>query len=72
MSSGFWFNGDMDRTAPSLHLRLRMPCEMHFGAFREEPFAPALTPAREGGAAAFGAHAGAETVLLFPRPFRSL
>jgi hypothetical protein len=45
---------------------------MHFGAFREEPFAPALTPAREGGAAAFGAHAGAETVLLFPRPFRSL
>ena len=49
-----------------------MAGELHFHAFGQEPFASALTAPSEDGAAAFGAHPGAETVLLFPGPFRSL
>jgi hypothetical protein len=39
---------------------------MHFHAFGQETFATTLTASREGGASTFGAHARAETVLLFP------
>jgi hypothetical protein len=45
---------------------------MDLDAFREQAFAAALAAPREGGAPAFRAHARAKTVLLFPRPFRSL
>jgi hypothetical protein len=45
---------------------------LHFRAFRQETFAPALTPAREGGAPAFGAHTRAKTVLAFACPLRGL
>ena len=43
-----------------------MPGEMHFRTLGQEAFAAALTAAGERGAAPFGAHAGTETVLLFP------
>jgi len=49
-----------------------VPREVHFGALREEALATALTAASEAGATGFGAHAGAETVLLFPGSLRSL
>jgi hypothetical protein len=49
-----------------------MAREMHFRALGQETFTSALTAASEGGAAALGAHAGAETVLLFPGSLRSL
>src|SRR5205085_4082483 len=45
---------------------------MNFRAFRQQPFASTLTPPREGGASAFGAHARAKSVLVFPGPFRAL
>jgi hypothetical protein len=45
---------------------------MNLRALREETFAATLTTARESGPAALGAHARAETVLLFPGPLRSL
>jgi len=49
-----------------------MTREMHLDTFWQETFATALATPGESGAAPFGAHARAETVLLFPRPFRSL
>jgi hypothetical protein len=45
---------------------------MHFRALRQETFTTALTAAGEGSATALGAHASAETVLLFPGSLRSL
>jgi Na+/serine symporter len=45
---------------------------MNFHTLRQQPFPATLAPARESGAAAFRAHAGAETVLVFPGPFRAL
>jgi hypothetical protein len=39
---------------------------MDFRTFWEQPFSPALTPASEGGPAAFGFHPRAKTVLTFP------
>jgi hypothetical protein len=39
---------------------------MNFRTFREQPFAPTLTPASEGGPAALGLHPRAKTVLPFP------
>src|SRR5437868_9849111 len=45
---------------------------MNFRAFRQQPFPSTLTPPREGGASAFGAHAGAKTVLVFPGALRAL
>jgi hypothetical protein len=45
---------------------------MNFHAFRQQSLPAALAPARESGAAAFRAHAGAKTVLVFPGPFRAL
>ena len=53
-------------------LRLGVTREMHLDTFGQKTFATALTTPGESGAATFGAHARAETVLLFPRPFRSL
>ena len=41
-------------------------------ALWQKTFTPTLTPARKGGAAAFGLHPGAKTVLTFPRAFGSL
>jgi len=49
-----------------------MPGVMNFDAFRQEPLPTPLAPTRESGAAAFRAHPGAETVLVFPGPFRAL
>jgi hypothetical protein len=45
---------------------------MNFHALGQETFAATLTTTGEGGAAAFGAHARAETVLLFPGSLRPL
>jgi hypothetical protein len=36
---------------------------MNLNAFREQPFAAALAPARQDRATAFGTHPGTETVL---------
>jgi hypothetical protein len=49
-----------------------MPGVMNFHAFRQEPLPTTLAPARESGAAAFCAHPGAKTVLVFSGPFRAL
>jgi hypothetical protein len=49
-----------------------MPGEMHFHALGQKAFAASLTTAGKGGAASFGAHAGAETMLLFPGSLGSL
>ncbi len=49
-----------------------MAREMNLRTLGQEAFASALTTASEGGAAGLGAHAGAETVLLFPGSLRSL
>jgi hypothetical protein len=38
---------------------------MDFRALRQQTFATALTPPRESGASAFGAHPRAKTMLLF-------
>jgi hypothetical protein len=46
---------------------LRVAEVMSFDAFRQQPFAAALSPARECRATAFGPHAGAKTVLTFAR-----
>jgi hypothetical protein len=53
-------------------LGLGMALEMNFHAFRQKSFAAALTAPGERGAPAFGAHASAETVLLFAGPLRWL
>jgi hypothetical protein len=53
-------------------LRLGVARVMNFHAFRQQPLAATLAPARESGAAAFRAHTGAKTVLVFPRPLRAL
>lgn len=45
---------------------------MNFHALGQKTLATALTPARESGAAALGAHARAKTVLLFPSSLGSL
>jgi hypothetical protein len=45
---------------------------MHFRALGQETFAATLTTPGEGGAASFGAHAGTETMLLFPGSLGSL
>jgi hypothetical protein len=45
---------------------------MNFHAFRQEPLAATLAPARESGASALCAHAGAKTVLVFAGPLRAL
>jgi len=55
-----------------LHLQkssLGVTREMALNAFRQQPFPPALTPARERGPAAFRLHARAKTVLLFSGAF---
>jgi hypothetical protein len=49
-----------------------MAREMDFHAFREQTLATALAATGEGGAPAFGAHAGTKTVLLFPSALRAL
>ena len=49
-----------------------MAREMALDTFGQETFATALTPAREGGAAAFGPHPRPKTVLLLARSFRWL
>ena len=49
-----------------------MPREMDFHALGEEALTAPLTTPREGGAAAFGAHARAKAVLLFPGALRAL
>ncbi len=41
---------------------------MPLDAFREQPFAAALTPARKSRPTAFGAHPRTKAVLSFPRP----
>ena len=45
---------------------------MYLDAFREQAFAPALPPARQGGAARFRFHARTKTVLAFACPLRWL
>jgi len=45
---------------------------MDFRAFWQEPFPSTLTPPRESGASAFGAHARAKTVLVFSGALRAL
>jgi hypothetical protein len=45
---------------------------MHFHAFGQEAFAAALATTGESGAASLGAHAGTETMLLFPGSLGSL
>jgi hypothetical protein len=42
---------------------------MDFRALRQEAFTSALTAPREGGSAAFGAHARAKTVLILSGAF---
>ena len=49
-----------------------MPSVLHFRTFRQQTLAATLTTAGESGAAALGAHAGAETMLAFPCAFRRL
>ena len=49
-----------------------VPREMHFDSLGQETLTAALTASGECGAAAFGAHARAETVLLFPGSLGSL
>jgi hypothetical protein len=44
-----------------------MPRVLNFRAFRQQPFAPALTTPGERGASAFRLHARAKTVLAFAR-----
>jgi hypothetical protein len=45
---------------------------MHVRAFGQEALAAALTTPGKSGAASFGAHAGTETMLLFPGSLGSL
>jgi len=44
---------------------LGVPGEVALNAFWQKPLAAALASTREGGPTAFGAHAGAKTVLAF-------
>ena len=53
-------------------LRLRVACEVHFGALRQQPLPTALTTASKTRATGFRAHPRAEPVLLFPCAFGSL
>jgi hypothetical protein len=53
-------------------LRLRMSRVMPLDPFWEQAFAPAAPPARKDRASTFAFHAGAETVLAFPRAFGRL
>jgi hypothetical protein len=53
-------------------LRLSVACEMTLDTFRQQAFAPALTPTRQGSPSALGPHARPKTVLLFAGPFRWL
>ncbi len=61
-----------DSSVASSDSSLGMAREMTIDAFWQQTFASALTTAREGGASAFGPHAGAKTVLLLARSFRWL
>jgi len=45
---------------------------MNFHALRQQPFPTALAPPRERCPAAFRAHPGAKTMLVFAGPFRAL
>jgi hypothetical protein len=45
---------------------------MHFHTLGQETLTTTLTTTGKGGTATFGAHARAETVLLFPGSFRPL
>jgi hypothetical protein len=45
---------------------------VYLDAFREQAFAPALPPARQGGAARFRLHARTKTVLVFACALRWL
>jgi hypothetical protein len=45
---------------------------MILDTLRQQTFASALSPARKGGASAFGFHAGSKAVLTFTRPLRCL
>jgi hypothetical protein len=49
-----------------------MPGEMLFDALGKESFTAPLTPACEGGASAFGAHAGTKPMLLLAGAFGGL
>ena len=49
-----------------------MPREMHFRTFGQETLTATLTTPGESGTAPFGAHAGTETMLLFPGSLGSL
>lgn len=49
-----------------------MPREWDLYAFGQQTLATTLAPSGQSSATAFGTHAGTETVLLFPSPFRSL
>ncbi len=53
------------RPAASSDSGLGMAGVVALDAFRQKPLATALASAGEGGATAFGAHAGAKTVLAF-------
>jgi len=59
-------------TARTAVLRLRVPREMHLRPLGQETFATTLATPGEGRAATFGAHACAETMLLFPGSLGSL
>ena len=48
---------------------MRVSGEMALDTFWQQPFAPALAPACERGAAALGLHTRAKTVLLFAGAF---
>jgi hypothetical protein len=52
--------------------RLRVTRVVQLDAFRQKPFASALTPSRERGTSALGLHARAESVLTLSRALRSL
>ena len=49
-----------------------MPGVMYLNAFWKQAFTTALAPPRKSGAAAFGSHTRAKTVLAFTRSFRWL
>jgi hypothetical protein len=51
---------------------LSVPRERHFHALGKKAFAAALAAPGERRTATFGAHPGAETMLLFSGPLRSL
>jgi hypothetical protein len=61
-----------DISAPSKKLSLRVTRVMSVNAFRQQAFAAALAPPREGGAAALGPHTGAKAMLALARSLRWL